>query len=182
MTWIVTASGREFDLLRPDALLVDIQDIAHALSLLNRFGGHSIEPMSVAQHSHLVMCLCESSDPAVLRAALLHDAAEAYIGDIVSPLKRLLEADLLETGVRAAISEALGEPWPLPPETAALVEKADRVALVTERNQIMPESKTPWQEDRDGVIPSDERIEPWPWRTARERFLAAARRLGIRGA
>lgn len=84
---ITTISGKkiEFNNLDPDA--IDIMDIAHALGKFCRFGGHVNRFYSVAQHSiivaHLVPECCK-------KAALLHDASEAYLGDVVKPLKILL--------------------------------------------------------------------------------------------
>lgn len=87
--WVQTVSGRPFDLLAPRAEDVVVADIAHALSRINRFSGHTIgEPYSVAHHSMLVADLLASwgAPVAVVREGLLHDAPEAYYGDTVSPV------------------------------------------------------------------------------------------------
>ena len=89
-------SGRLFYPLMPEEADVRLDDIVHALSHINRFNGHTSTPYSVAQHSYLVASLMEdwilrgaqvSGGRALVKAALLHDAAEAYIGDISSPIK-----------------------------------------------------------------------------------------------
>lgn len=82
-----TYSGFEIDLLQPTEASIDINDIAHALSNICRFGGHCAPFYSVAQHSLIVAALA----PQHLKlAALLHDAPEAYLGDVIKPLKTLL--------------------------------------------------------------------------------------------
>lgn len=92
MTWILTNSATDFDLLNPDATKVRTTDIAHALSLVCRFNGHCAFHYSVGQHSLLVASILQRQGrPAEeLLAGLLHDAAEAYIADLTSPLKLLL--------------------------------------------------------------------------------------------
>src|ERR1700683_336889 len=82
--WIVTFSGRRFYVLDPRPSDVRIEDIAHSLSLQCRFNGHVKNFYSVAQHSVLVSERC---DPADALYGLLHDASEAYIGDMSAPLK-----------------------------------------------------------------------------------------------
>ncbi|MEM4379972.1 MAG: hypothetical protein QXL01_04720, partial [Thermoplasmatales archaeon] len=83
--WIETYSGKKFDYLAQSEL--DIEDIAHALSNLCRFNGHTRVFYSVAEHSVNVSSMVP---PELKIAALLHDAAEAYIGDVPSPLKQLI--------------------------------------------------------------------------------------------
>ena len=82
--WIETYTGKKVYPLEPDEKTLCVEDIAHALALTCRFGGHCSEFYSVAQHSCLVSDLC----PGELKlAGLMHDAAEAYLGDVVSPIK-----------------------------------------------------------------------------------------------
>ncbi|HJZ11646.1 MAG TPA: hypothetical protein VJ521_05830 [Acidobacteriota bacterium] len=109
-TWIHTYSGRKINYLTFCSLDVDIEDIAHALSNICRFGGQCNQRYSVAEHSVLVSQYVESSQGATLdgvRSALMHDAAEAYIGDVPTPLKRLLPGfKLIERRFEDAILEA----------------------------------------------------------------------------
>ncbi|NIT13206.1 MAG: phosphohydrolase [Candidatus Dadabacteria bacterium] len=85
--WITTYTGKKFHIFNPVTEEVDIEDIAHALGMQTRFNGHGKHFYSVAQHCIMVSLLV----PQHLKfAALLHDAAEAYIGDIVAPLKHSL--------------------------------------------------------------------------------------------
>jgi 5'-deoxynucleotidase YfbR-like HD superfamily hydrolase len=129
--WIQTASGRAFSLTEPAPADVDLQDIASALSKIARFGGHTRRPYSVAQHC----CLVASIVPAEFRLhALLHDAAEAYVGDIVTPLKRLVPLfSLIETRVHRAICRQ----FRITEEIPVCVLEADRVALATEVHQLL---------------------------------------------
>jgi hypothetical protein len=95
--WFQTFSGKLVDAENPTPEMVDIQDIAHALSMTCRFGGHCRDFYSVAEHS-LIVCQYgtpplhpqDPSFPRAILALLMHDAAEAYIGDIISPVKYLL--------------------------------------------------------------------------------------------
>lgn len=87
MSWILTHSGRQFDLTSPTAAMISPVDIAHALSNLCRFNGHTRTHYSVAQHSMLVSSLVPEQHKLV---ALLHDATEAYIGDMTRPLKAIM--------------------------------------------------------------------------------------------
>lgn len=87
-----TQSGIKVSIHHPTPDMIDIQDIAHALSNLCRFGGHTSEFYSVAQHSVLVQILAHRAGaiPSVVFAALMHDATEAYVQDVISPLKHIL--------------------------------------------------------------------------------------------
>lgn len=97
--WIQTYTGKRFYLINPTEDMIDIEDIAHALSLNCRFAGHIRDFYSVAEHSVWVAHLCNEENK---MAGLLHDASEAYIADIVSPFKpfltnyKELEANLMK--------------------------------------------------------------------------------------
>jgi hypothetical protein len=141
MSWIQTHSGRKFDLASPRAADVDIEDIAHALSNLCRYTGHTNRFYSVAEHS----VLCARALPAPLRlAGQLHDATEAYVGDMASPLKALLpEYKVIEDNVWRAIAERFGLPEKLPSEVKAV----DLALLRAERNALLGPTPTPWDVD-----------------------------------
>lgn len=114
---IRTYTGKVFDLkiLDPDSIC--IEDIAHALSHTNRFGGHLREPYTVAQHSVMVVnCVPEH----LKLTALLHDATEAYIGDMPSPFKKLMpDYKALENNLMKVIAEKYSLVYPFPPEIKA---------------------------------------------------------------
>lgn len=130
---ILTASGRYFDFTNPDPRSIDVRDIAVALSRICRFTGHPTRFYSVAQHSVLVSHLVPQE---YALQGLLHDASEAYLGDVSSPLKQLLpDYKVIEHRVERAIAVAFGLPFTLHPS----VKEADLRALVTERHDLMPE-------------------------------------------
>lgn len=93
MSYITTFTGKHFDPLEPDMALVDIRDIAHALSLTCRGNGHVKSFFSVAQHC--INCALEAEkrgySPRLILACLIHDASEAYMSDVPRPLKRCLD-------------------------------------------------------------------------------------------
>lgn len=161
---IQTRSGGYFDILSPEVSPIDIIDIAHALSNLCRFTGHTHHFYSVAQHSVLVSRLVP---PKFQMAALLHDAAEAYLGDVTSPLKALLpEYKRIERRVEAAILDRFGLPSWLPLE----VKHADLVMLATERRDLMPATPEKWA-ILEGIGPTTERIRYMPPLEAFKLFL-----------
>jgi uncharacterized protein len=111
--YITTVTGRRFDPLDPTPDSIELEDIAHALSNICRWGGHTSEFYSVAQHSVLVSIVCP---PELAAWGLMHDAAEAYFGDIPRPLKLLLpDYAELEHRTMRVIAEKFGLPWPEPP-------------------------------------------------------------------
>lgn len=111
---------------------IDIRDIAHALSLACRFGGHIASHYSVAEHSVRVATIL----PRDLQLwGLLHDATEAYLGDMVRPLKCMMpEYKKVEERAMRVIAARYGMDWPEPPE----VKKADNILLATERRDLFP--------------------------------------------
>ena len=128
---ILLRSGNYFDLQDPSASRFEVTDIAHALSNICRFTGHTKQFYSVAEHSVLCSYLVPHEDR---RVALMHDAAEAIIGDVSSPLKSLLpDYKSVEHRVEQAVWSRLGLPPTLPPS----VKVADRRALAMEQRVCM---------------------------------------------
>lgn len=147
MSWIQTSTGQRFDLSNPSQAQVSLSDIAHALGHLCRFNGHTYMPYSVARHSLLV---AELVPPEHRLQALLHDAHEAYIGDMSTPLKWILpEYRAIEKPIWGAVATAFGIPEELAPE----VNHADRVMLMTERRDLLTHCPEPWDEDLEAVKP-----------------------------
>lgn len=163
MSQILTATGKRFDLYEPDADLIDPRDIAHSLAHLCRFNGHTREFYSVAQHACMVADLVPEQDKL---AALLHDAAEAYIGDMVQPLKQWMYA---YQDVEQWIWERICIRFNLDPKLPASVCHADLVALATERRDLMPADPAIWA-CLIGIEPTAETIRPWSATEARITF------------
>ena len=167
---ILLHSGIEFDLMAPKPEMVDIADIAHALAHICRFTGHTSAFYSVAQHS--VMASYRVPREHAL-AALMHDAAEAYIGDVAAPLKALLpDYRAIERRVELAVALKFDLPLEMPPE----VKHADLVMLATEKRDFMPATAEHWPVEL--THKADERwIIPWEPKVARAEFLCRFREL-----
>ncbi len=127
-SWMGTVSGRRFYPLTPSAEDVDIRDIVRGLSMSCRYGGQVRAFYSVAEHS---VHVSERVSPEYALEALLHDAAEAYIGDMVRPLKHQPEMAAFrraEAAIEAAIFEAFNV-FPTPESRADVKEIDDRIIV-----------------------------------------------------
>ncbi len=164
MSWILTRSGRKFDLANPTADMVDTADLAHSLSMQCRFNGHTSSFYSVAQHCLLVAELVPEEHKL---AALLHDATEAYVGDLVRPLKESMRECARYEGTKCMydcteeyVWEAICQRFDLDPILPDCVKHADLVALATEKRDLMPSHPEPWP-CLDGIQPHAGYIDPW---------------------
>lgn len=137
-------SGRRLDLLDPSPLDIEIDDIAHGLARVARWNGQTIGnlPFSVAQHSVLVETFCTTLQPQWTvqwrLAALLHDAPEFVIGDMISPFKAALGESYksIELGLQRAIHLRFGLPADLPKPIERMIKRADRASAYFEATQI----------------------------------------------
>jgi len=165
--WLQTYSGRAFWPLDPWPEEVTIRDIAHALSNICRFNGHSQVHCSVAQHSVLVSRLVT---PVAAMAGLLHDAAEAYVCDMPVPLKRCAGLGVLHEEIEARVQAAIAAKFDLCPEefSCGEVRGADAVALATECRDFMGGQRGgQW-----GLMsPIDQKLEPMTAIEAKVAFL-----------
>lgn len=119
---IRTNSGIYMNVFEPTLDMIDINDIAHALSALPRFGGHLNKFYSVAQHS--VMCAMRVNSIEDKRAALMHDASEAYMLDIPTPIKaKLPDYKIYEANLMAKIAEKFSFEFPLSKEVKRVDEE-----------------------------------------------------------
>jgi 5'-deoxynucleotidase YfbR-like HD superfamily hydrolase len=138
--WQRMLSGRRLDLLDPSPLDIEIEDIAHGLARVARWNGQTRgdHTFSVADHSLLVEAIATDLDSALSKehalAALLHDAPEYVIGDLISPFKAALSIDYraFEAKLLAAIHLRFGLPVDLPEAGNRLIKRADKVAAYYE--------------------------------------------------
>jgi hypothetical protein len=169
--WMQTHGGRQFWPLDPHPEEIDIEDIAAALSKLCRYGGHCLRFYSVAEHCVHVASAARAS---LAMTALLHDASEAYLSDVIRPIKsRLTNYVEIEAALERAIAVRFGTVCPMPEE----VKRLDNAILWTEMLQNMappPEPWTKWLTD----APLDITLQFWAPDKAEAEFLTAFRRYG----
>lgn len=175
MTWMQTFSGRAFRLDAPLTSGVHWPDVIYGLAHINRFCGHA-GTYSVAQHSVLV---AEQLRPEWKLYGLLHDAAEAYTGDITTPVKRWLvdegqwQLEAMTERVECAVYAAADLTYPVPETIAEAVHVADVRALMTERRDLMAPAPKSWGMEYDAVTPLPDRIVRWSPQQAIARFTSA---------
>lgn len=162
--WFQTFTGNQFWVTDPEPDDIHVADIAHALANICRFNGHCSEFYSVAQHSILVSHIVP---PDVAAWGLLHDAAEAYLGDMATPIKRILPRfSKLEEGIMRAVAIKFMLPWPEPD----VVKMADLLMLATERRDLMAAPPSSWI-DCERITPLPRKIHPWHQARAEKEFL-----------
>lgn len=168
---MITRTGRYFDFIDPQPDQIHIEDIAWGQANTCRFGGQSLFFYSVAQHARLV----SDNVPLAHRfPALMHDAAEAYTGDMVGPLKQLCpDFKAIEKRIEGAIFAKFGIEAPLDP----CIKHADLRLLRTEQRDLTSGAGANWN-GLDDYEPLDSRIIPESPAAAAEKWLAAFKRLG----
>ena len=169
--YLQTVSGRWVNPLDPDPEQFDIEDIARALGNLCRFGGHCRAFYSVAQHSVIVSELVQqrAGDVEDVFAALMHDASEAYLGDMPHPLKHRSPLGAAFKEAENRLEAALRAHFAIKADVPE-IKRADRALLATERRAFSAERWT-WPE-LDGVEPLALELTAWPPETAAKAFLA----------
>jgi 5'-deoxynucleotidase YfbR-like HD superfamily hydrolase len=183
--WQRMLSGRRLDLLDPSPLDIEIGDIAHGLARVARWNGQTrgAHIFSVAQHTLLVEAVMRQQTPRVdvrfRLAALLHDAPEYVIGDMISPFKAVLGGDYkaVEKRLLAAIHIRFGLPPVLAPEILRQVKEADRGAAYLEATELagFAQAEAKRLFGRDPGLPVSARqdyLTPWTAAKAEKRFLA----------
>jgi hypothetical protein len=183
--WQRMLSGRRLDLLDPSPLDIEIADIAHGLARVARWNGQTrgAHIFSVAQHTLLVEAVMRMQNPRIdarLRlAALLHDAPEYVIGDMISPFKTVLGGDykVVEKRLLSAIHIRFGLPAVLSDDVRRQIKNADRGAAYLEATKLAGFAETEAKRlfGRDpGLSASvrDDYLTPWSAAKAEKRFLA----------
>src|SRR5215204_5976975 len=168
--YLQTVSGRFVNPFDPDPAQLDIGDIGRALANICRFGGHARSFYSVAQHSVIVSQLVEErgGDVEDVFAALMHDATEAYLGDMPHPLKHRSPLGAAFKEAEDHLERALRAHFRIKPDVPE-IKRVDRALLATERRAFSSEDWH-WPE-LDGVEPLDLELEAWPPDVAAEAFL-----------
>lgn len=167
---IALFGGGVLDLCAPDPAVITARSIAHALSMLCRFTGHSRWFYSVAEHSVHCSYLVP---PEHAFAALMHDAAEAFVGDVSRPLKMLLpEYRWIEKRIELAVAAK----FDLPSQMPAAVKEADLLMLKAEQEQVMDRGREAWDGLEDLDAPAL-RIEFWSPVEAERMFMGRFREL-----
>lgn len=169
--WILTHSGRHVELPAPLPEEITIRDIARGISMECRFSGQCLDFYSVAQHSVLASRIV--SEEYALEA-LLHDASEAFIKDIPSPLKKLLPE---YSRIEGILERTIRRKYGLPDKPSAPVRLADRILLATEKRDLMPHDPWEWPE-LSGIDPLPDKIVPWSQDVAMKLFLYRFEELG----
>ncbi len=148
MSWMQTYHGNRFYPEDVKSSVFCIEDIAHALSNICRFGGHIKKFYSVAQHSVLVADIVRANGGTVEQElwALMHDSAEAYMVDVPTPVKIILKGyKEKEIEVLSAIEKSLGLPRINTSDFATIIKDADSIALITEAEQLVSGDVSEWE-------------------------------------
>jgi 5'-nucleotidase len=173
--WIETFSGLKFEILNPKPEQIKIEDIAHALSQLCRFNGHTKYFYSVAQHSYLGSFLVPKEDALWF---LLHDASESWLGDMTSPMKHLTKAGEAYLPIEKRIMHVVCEKFGLPEVQPPSVHAADVAMLHAEKEQLM--GSVPWDRKWGKLIkPADVKIKETAPRKIEKLFLKRFQELQV---
>jgi len=182
--WQRMLSGRRLDLLDPSPLDIEIADIAHGLARVARWNGqtHGAHIFSVAQHTLLVEAVLRQQTPRVDHrvrlAAMLHDAPEYVIGDMISPFKAVIGGSykVVEKRLLSAIHIRFGLPASLPDEIEQQIKAADRGAAYLEATHLagFAEAEARRLFGRDPKLPAAaerDYVTPWSAGRAERQFL-----------
>jgi uncharacterized protein len=164
--WQRMLSGRRLDLINPSAMDIEIEDIAHGLSRVARWNGQTIGdyPFSVAQHSVIVEQIAWRLEPDASRqwllSALVHDASEYVVGDMISPFKNALGINYraFEDKLMQAIHIRFGLPAVISPQLKKFIKRADKISAYLEATQIAGFSH---EESRKFFGPPPVTIQDW---------------------
>ncbi|MBK1622732.1 YfbR-like 5'-deoxynucleotidase [Afifella marina] len=180
--WQRMLSGRRLDLLDPSPLDIELGDIAHGLARVARWNGQTRgdHAYSVAQHSLLVEALLADLKPEITPEerlfALLHDAPEYVIGDMISPFKAVLGEDYkgVERRLQHAIHLRFALPADVEPKLHRMIKKADQTAAYWEATHLagFQEKEALRFFGDPSLNPDDNLLDPWPATEAERRFLA----------
>ncbi len=175
---IKVAAGHYVDLASPDPATIDIKSIAAALSKICRFGGHCPKFYSVAEHSvHATAMACSDGYTGdALLAVFLHDAAEAYTGDMVKPLKIMIpEFSVIERNIETAVELAFGVDFA---RWNSVIKRFDWAMLKAEKLSLWPEDTEKWTGFGE-IKDRDVQFQFFGPQEAERQFLAMAKTIGL---
>lgn len=183
--YIVTYTGKQFWLLEPRLEDIDIKDIAHALAMQCRWTGHCRYHYSIAQHSYYCSVLGPENEGL---ERLLHDASEAYMGDMNRPLKHYTEAGPAYRRQEAVVQEAIYQRFGVGSIEPKSVHEADEAMLYAEKNQIISsefsdkliEGNNPFADAQGSSKAANLVIERWAPEHAEAVFLTRFKELYFR--
>ena len=186
--WQRMLSGRRLDLLDPSPLDVEMEDIAHGLARVARWNGQTNgdHAFSVAQHSMLVEQVCEHVSPGLKPAeqlrALLHDAPEYVIGDMISPFKAVMGGAYkdVEDRLQSAIHVRFGLSSQTPATLKKIIKKADRIVAYFEAISLAGfeiEEAAKFFGRPNGITADQLNLSPQPAVEAQEHFLNRLRQI-----
>lgn len=193
--WQRMLSGRRLDLLNPDPADIEIEDIAHGLARVARWNGQTTgdHAFSVAQHAIIVERIASNAnadwDNKWRLAALLHDAAEYVIGDLISPFKTAIGLDYkaFENRLMEAVHLRFGLPAQAPPKVVDQIKQADRVAAYFEATRLAGFSLSEAEQffgpppELEGIILDElDALKPWPAQHAQLTFVNCYQQLSQR--
>ena len=169
--WMQTYTGAQFWPLDPRADEVRFEDIAAALSKLCRYGGQCLRFYSVAEHC---VHVAEHAPASLKLPALMHDSSEAYLCDIIRPIKSHLANYLeIESRLEQVIANRFDLAWPWHPE----IKRLDTAILADERDQVMAPPPVPWPQI-PGIEPIGVKLQFWTPKQAQYEFTTAFYRYG----
>ncbi len=167
--YITTYNNKKFYFDYPHVDMIDLNDIAHSLSMMCRYNGHVYKHYSIAQHCVLASRLVPKR---LALAALMHDAAEAYMGDMVSPLKkRIPKFKEIESRIEKIIEQKFN--FYVSEEDKKLIKKVDDILYVTEIRDL----KGFKSESKSDIIPMNKKIHPWKQNQAYWSFINRYRKI-----
>lgn len=175
--WVETYTGVAFYFNKPTVEMIKLADVAHALAYLCRYNGHSKHFYSVAEHSyHMAQWLLdEGYSVKTALTGLLHDVAEAYIGDMPRPIKVTMpNFKAMEARIEAVAKDRFDIIYPFP----HIIKQLDSRILNDERGQVMQKSEHEW--GTDSLEPLGVEIQFWDPFYAESQFLSMAYKLGVK--
>jgi 5'-deoxynucleotidase YfbR-like HD superfamily hydrolase len=162
--YFLTFLGNKFYPHEPRIEKIEIEDIAHGLAYQSRFNGQTSEFYSIAQHSLIVSSIVS---PRLKLAALLHDASEAYLGDMIKPLKIIIDEF---NRIEEKVAKLIFSEFNIPTFDYTLVKNADLITLATEIRDLIPHSVKFW-DDLDNIEALPKKIKPISPLEAKNKFL-----------